>query len=196
MSSFKAVLDAYVLFPAAPRDTLLRAGRAGLYRVQFSDDILEEVRRNHVEKGMPVDKAQRLVDTMRQSFLYATVTEYQSLIPAMTNREKDRHVLAAAVISEAQVIVTQNIKDFPPESLTPYKIEAQTIDRFLVNLFYLNPEMMVQTIIRQAKALRNPARTLMQVLETLALHAPNFVRLVRREIDTSVISKYDLDKLS
>lgn len=196
MSSFKAVLDAYVLFPAAPRDTLLRAGRAGLYRVQFSDDILEEVRRNHVEKGMPVDKAQRLVDTMRQSFPYATVTEYQSLIPAMTNHEKDRHVLAAAVISEAQVIVTQNIKDFPPESLTPYKIEAQTIDRFLVNLFYLNPEMMVQTIIRQAKALRNPARTLMQVLETLALRAPNFVRLVRREIDTSVISKYDLDKLS
>ncbi len=186
MSSFKAVLDACVLFPAAPRDTLLRAARAGLYRVQFSDDILEEVRRNHIEKGMPIDKAQHLVDMMRQSFPYATVTDYQSLIPAMTNHEKDRHVLAAAVVIEAQVIVTQNIKDFPPESLVKYKIEAQTIDKFLVNLFYLNPEMMMQTVIKQAKALHNPARTLTQVLDTLAQHAPNFVHLVRKEIDTSL----------
>lgn len=46
--------------------------------------------------------------------------------------------------------------------------------------------MMVQTVIKQAKALRNPARTLKQVLDILAQHTPNFVRLVQEEIDTSL----------
>jgi len=31
----------------------------------------------------------------------------------MTNQEKDRHVLAAAVRARAEVIVTYNTKDFP-----------------------------------------------------------------------------------
>jgi hypothetical protein len=46
VSPFEVVLDACVLFPASIRDTLLRAADAGLYRVYWSELILEEVRRN------------------------------------------------------------------------------------------------------------------------------------------------------
>ena len=106
-----------------------------------------------------------------------------SLIPSMTNQEKDRHVLAAAVVSDAQVIVTENIRDFPVEALAPHHIEAQTIDKFLVNLFYLSPETMVKTIVKQINALHNPSRTLAQMLDTLTLHAPTFVTLMREETD-------------
>lgn len=52
------VLDACVLFPASLRDTLLRAADADLYRVHLTADILEEVRRNLVKKGMQEQKAQ------------------------------------------------------------------------------------------------------------------------------------------
>ncbi len=46
MSNFVVVLDACVLYPASLRDTLLPAAGAGLYRVQLTDEILEEVQRN------------------------------------------------------------------------------------------------------------------------------------------------------
>lgn len=114
MSSFIVVLDAGVLIPAPLRDTLLRAVEAGLYRAQWSEDILEEVRRNLIsELGRSEEQAQRLVDTIHTAFPEAMVTGYASLTAAMTNHPKDRHVLAAAVVAGAQVIVTSNLKDFP-----------------------------------------------------------------------------------
>ena len=51
MSSFGAVLDANVLYPASLRDVLLHAAAAGLYRPHFTDEILEEMRRNLVKSG-------------------------------------------------------------------------------------------------------------------------------------------------
>ena len=43
----------------------------------------------------------------------AEVTGYETLIDGMTNHEKDRHVLAAAVRGNAEVLVTFNLDDFP-----------------------------------------------------------------------------------
>ncbi len=69
MPSFGAVLDASVLFPAAVRDTLLRAAGAGLYQLYWSTDILEEVRRNLVKSGRATqEQAQRLVDICSRRF--------------------------------------------------------------------------------------------------------------------------------
>src|SRR3712207_360231 len=106
MPTLGAVLDASVLFPAAVRDTLLRAAAAGLYQVRWSDEILEEVRRNLVSTGRAThEQAQRLIDMMRQAFPEAVVEGYEALVQLMTNDAKDRHVLAAAVASRVQVIV-------------------------------------------------------------------------------------------
>jgi hypothetical protein len=97
-----AVLDACVLFPAALRDTLLRTAEACLYRPRWTDAILDEVRRNLVESGrISKGQAARLIDVMRGAFPSAMVAAYEHLIPFMTNHPKDRHVLAAAVASEA-----------------------------------------------------------------------------------------------
>lgn len=48
MDPLIAVLDANVLIPAAPRDTLLRAAELGLFQPVWSDQILDEVQRNLV----------------------------------------------------------------------------------------------------------------------------------------------------
>lgn len=53
------------------------------------------------------------------------VTNYEGLIPLLEMPDQyDRHVLAAAVRCEADVIVTVNLKEFPVEVLEPYEIEA------------------------------------------------------------------------
>lgn len=180
MSAFVVVLDVSVLFPATLRDTLLRAASAGLYRIRWTDDILEDVKRKLVnDRGIPEEKAQQLIDVMRKQFPEASITEHRSLISAMPNDPKDRHVLAAAVASRAQVIVTQHLRHFPHEVLIPLMIEAQSPDEFLTHLFHLAPERIAEIIEEQGVDLCNPSMTVLDVLDTLAQPAPNFADLVR-----------------
>lgn len=56
------------------------------------------------------------------------------LISQMTNHEGDRHVLAAAVFAEAQIIVTFNLKHFTPQATSRWGIEAQQERCFPVEL--------------------------------------------------------------
>jgi predicted nucleic acid-binding protein len=151
-----------------------------MYRLHWSDEILDEVRRNLVKRGMtsPED-AQDLIDQMNRFFAEANVRGFEVLIPAMTNDEKDRHVLAAAVMSRSQVIVTSNIKDFPKQTLEPFGVEAQTPDEFLTHLFYLNPTLMMEILSEQAGDLDDPPLTVPEVLAVLAIVAPGFVKLMQ-----------------
>jgi predicted nucleic acid-binding protein len=110
MSSFSVVLDACVLYPAALRDTLLRAADAGLYRLHWSEEILDEVGRNLVKNSVADElAAQRLLDHMRQAFPDAAVAGHECLVESMPNHPGDRHVVAAAVKANAQLIVTANL---------------------------------------------------------------------------------------
>ena len=180
MSSFVCVLDACVLIPAALRDTLLRAADAGLYAPRWSATILEETRRNLVSQlGLSESQAQRLIDTIQTYFPEAVVTGYESLIDVMTNHPKDRHVLAAAVVSGAEVIVTSNLRDFPSLALGPFGIEAQSPDDFLVGLLYDDSERMVQVVVEQAQDLHAPPMSVDELLDILATQAPRFAGLIR-----------------
>lgn len=180
VSSPKAVLDACVIFPAVLRDTLLRAAEQGLYEVYWSDIILEEASRNLVETGrMSPQQAQRLLGTMRQVFPDATLTEFESLIADMTNDQKDRHVLAATVKAGAQAIATSNLQDFPDRALASFNIEAQSPDEFLMFLFDLAPLTMIR-IVNEPTRLRQPPMTVGELLDAIALQAPQFASLVRQ----------------
>jgi hypothetical protein len=81
--------------------------------------------------------------------------------------EDDRHVLAAAIRAGAQTIVTANLKDFPAELLAPYDVEAQHPDEFVLAQIDLAPGAIVNVIIEQANALKNPPRTVAELLDTL-----------------------------
>jgi len=93
---FSAVLDTNVLYPFSLRDTLLRLAELDLYTPLWSTRILEEMSRNLVEHRITADQAARIEQAMRATFEEAEVdpAEIERLEPAMTNDEKDRHVLA------------------------------------------------------------------------------------------------------
>ena len=64
----------------------------------------------------------------------ALVVDFEPLIDGISLPDPgDRHVLAAAIKGQADVIVTQNLEDFPQEQLDLCQIEAQHADRFLLN---------------------------------------------------------------
>jgi hypothetical protein len=49
----------------------------------------------------------------------------------MANDPEDRHELAAAVKCGAHSIVSDNVKHFPTEALSPYNLECLTADAFI-----------------------------------------------------------------
>ena len=80
---------------------------------------------------------------------------YEDLIDSLTLPDPDdRHVLAAAIRSSAEVIVTYNLKDFPAETLAKFDIEAQHPDDFLLSLFDLAPGQVCAAIKRQRESLQ------------------------------------------
>ena len=179
---FIVLLDANVLFPFTLRDTLLRAAAADLYQLRWSLPILDEMARNLVSTGtMPEDRAMRLRAVMEREFPEAEVSNFEPLVGAMRNDEKDRHVAAAALKAGAQVIVTSNLKDF---ALLPEGIEAQSPDEFLCNLFDLDPDVFLELLREQAGDLAKPPMTFAQLLERLARVVPEFAAAARQHSAT------------
>ena len=178
----RVVLDACVLIPAALRDTLLRAAYAGIYTALWSPSILEEVHRNLLELGLRQEQVQKLLTRMESAFPDASVSDYQSMINSMKNHPKDRHVLAAAVTSAANVIVTSNPRHFPESALVSYGVQAMSPDAFLTSLYDQHPDMLTQVVIGQASVLEKPPMTVWEVLDQVAVQAPTFAQLVRQNL--------------
>lgn len=180
--AFVALLDANVLYPAYLRDLLLRLAQAGVYQPRWSEEILDEVARN-VKEGRDAvgqEKVDRMISLMERHFEDAEVTGYEGLIPAMTNDPKDRHVLAAAITGGADVIVTYNLRHFPPRSREPYNIDAQGPDEFLRHQWeQADHERFVAILDRWTAQLHRHPDTLEGVLEErLMTTAPEFSRAV------------------
>jgi hypothetical protein len=96
------------------------------------------------------------------------VTGYESIIPVLKLPDpNDRHVLAAAIRSSSDVIVTFNLKDFPAAILASYSVEAQHPDEFLTHLLDLHPWTFCKTVREQREDLVNPTQTAIELLETL-----------------------------
>jgi hypothetical protein len=106
-----------------------------LFRAKWTDDIHDEWIRN-VLKNRPdltKERLRRTRDLMNSHVRDCLVIGYQDLIPSLTLPDvNDRHVLAAAIVARADVIVTYNLKDFPATILEQYGIEAQHPDEFLL----------------------------------------------------------------
>jgi predicted nucleic acid-binding protein len=173
--SFPALLDACVLLPYQLCDLLLRLAETDMYRPLWSQEILDEVERNLVTRfGKTPPQARRRVDQMRTAFPLANVDSYEDLTPAMTNHPKDRHVLAAAIRGGAAVVVTANLKDFPPAAFLRYEIEAIHPDEFLQDQLDLDPGRTLRCLAEQRAAYTRPSMSIAEFYRTLRLTVPEF----------------------
>lgn len=168
MANFTAVFDACVLYPAPLRDLLMSVAMTEQFRAKWSSDINNEWMRDLLKNrtDLTAEKLQRTAELMRQAVPDSLVENYQGLINALQLPDPDdRHVLAAAIKCQADVIVTNNLKDFPAEILETYQIEAQSPDTFLSHLFDLNPIAFCNAIKQQRERLQNPAHTAEELLD-------------------------------
>lgn len=154
-----------------------------MFLARWSDDIIDETCRTLQRKlHRKPDQVQHLTDEFRSWFGDAWVEGDAPLISSMTNDAKDRRVLAAAIAGRCESIITLNVRHFPAESAVPFGIEVQTPDEFLINLYELDPVLVVHTLHEQGSDL-TPMRTIQQILAPLQPTYPRFVQLVRSELD-------------
>jgi len=189
---FGAVLDTCVLYPFSLCDILLRLAHHELYDPCWSGRILQELARSLVRHGLTREQARHRVDQMRRAFPAAEVAAraVAALEPRMTNDPKDRHVLAAAVASRAEMVVTFNLRHFDAGACDSYGIEPLHPDRFLVDLHDLDADTVEAEITAQAVALRRPPvsrRELVRMLDRAGV--PEFAaRLEAHEAGGGVAS--------
>ena len=151
--AFAAFYDANVLIPHEIRDILMISAATRLHAVYWSVDIFDEWIRNAVNKKLSTEESVlRFQHIMNEMFPDALISRsrYERLIDSMTNHPKDRHVLAAAVIAEADVLVTIDVNDFPKDSVEPYNIEIQTPDQFVRHQAALNPMRFLEGFLSRA----------------------------------------------
>jgi hypothetical protein len=181
ITGFPVVLDACILCNATIRDFVLWAAYLALYRPVWSKDIVDEVSRTLEQTfGIHPDRVAYVIKQMQDSFPEAQVEGYESLLPAMTNHPKDRHVLAAGIIGRAQLIVTENIKHFPEESLAPFHMETTNADDFLRDLLDIDRERMLEVFRTLTQTRKQPPKTSDEILEALESNGcPGFAQDLR-----------------
>jgi predicted nucleic acid-binding protein len=114
------VLDACVLYPAPLRDLLLSLATAGLYRAKWSQQIHDEWTRSLRENrpDLDPDRLQNTCTRMNLAVTDSLVTGYEDLIDSLQLPDPDdRHVLAVAIRSDADAIITFNQRDFDESEL-------------------------------------------------------------------------------
>ena len=170
MATLIAFYDANVLYPAELRNFLMHLALTGLFRAKWSNAVHEEWITNLL-KNRPDITRQKLERTRRlmdKAALDALVEGYEHLIPTLSlPDENDRHVLAAAIEGEAQVIVTMNMKDFPDEVLQRYEMEAQHPDEFILHLIDLAPDAVMDAAETHRQSLKNPPKSVEEFLASL-----------------------------
>lgn len=173
---FTALLDTCVLWPSLQRDVLLSFAIRGLYRPAWSSAILEELEiheERKLLKNHSADEAGRrarnLVQQMRSAFDDAEVEGWEPLDGSFGLPDvDDEHVLAAAVVGGAGVIVTHNLRDFPTDRLPP-QVEVQSPQVFAHHTVSLNPAVALRAIqdIADRSGKKGPPRTVDDILTVL-----------------------------
>ena len=181
MARFTVFLDACILVPIAPCDTLLRLADSGAFRPLWSDRVIEEALRALEQIHPNIDRSRFLsrFRSMDEAFEDARVEGWESLERSIELPDPDdRHVVAAALRGKADAIVTENVKDFPAAVLGALGLEAIRLDNFLLDQYDLNPLATRRIVAEQAATMTQPPVEVNALFSMLSRGgAPRFAKL-------------------
>lgn len=189
-----AFLDSSVLFPVFISNLLLFLSEAELFDVRWSADVHREWMERFVERypdadPISLERKQRRMDSL---FPDALVVGYEPLISAYDlDDPNDNHAAAAADRAGANVIVTDNIKDFPDHKLRNGMF-AQTADDFIADQIYLTSKsarLVAIALIRHKKSLTKSRPNWRQYFDQLRARLPQAFGLVNHASFRTLIAE-------
>jgi predicted nucleic acid-binding protein len=164
---FTALIDACSLAGTLRRNLLLSLAEAEFFRIRWSARILDETEaaigkildgRGYADAA---DRARRARAAMEAAFEEASVGALDGMMAAAAGLPDpdDAHVLAAALKTQAAVIVTENLRDFPASVVAPLNIDVRSADAFIADTIDLDPGRAVAAIRRMRERLRRPEKS-------------------------------------
>lgn len=156
------------------------------YVPRMTEDIHAEWIRNVLadkQEATPaqLDRTRRLMNRVSPDCL---VSGYEAVIPTLSLPDaNDRHVLAAAIVAGAAVVVTFNLSDFPAATLETYGVEPLHPDVFLSALFDDEPVLFLRAVRAHRTSLHRPPKNPSEYLQTL--HTNGLKELARRLEESS-----------
>lgn len=150
----KAVLDACILYPVQLRDVLLSIASEGCFEPHWSGQINDEWKRNLLEnrKDLKPQQLEKTIFTMNEVFEGACLSGFEGLIDKIELPDlDDRHVVAAAIHSKSNYVITNNLKDFPADKLKSWSLIAISPDDFIEELIEVDDlfELIIKALAAQ-----------------------------------------------
>lgn len=142
----------------------------GLFRARWTERIHDEWMSSLLENRPDLSRAQleRTRELMNSAVPDCLVQGYEPLIDGLKlPDDNDRHVLAAAIASASDAIVTFNLKDFPESKLAAFDIEPLHPDDFLFHQFGLNTAKVLVAAVQCRARLGNPGMSATEYLNAL-----------------------------
>lgn len=136
--------DANILFSRTLRDYFLYSADEGAIEIHWTREILAEMSRNLQQKlGFSTDDAVQLERRMN-TYIDDALMEVDPIdlivVEAVDMSAKDRHVLASALTADADILLTENVKDFPAEWMAERGIELLSAGPLLMRLTEAFPD--------------------------------------------------------
>ena len=145
----------------------MQLSSTGVFRAKWSRQVMDELRAVLIDRlDKPAAKVDRMMTLMVEHASDPLVEGFEPTMSGLVLPDPDdRHVLAAAIHANADVIVTCNLKHFPNAVLQPLGIEAQHPDEFVANLLDLHPATVVASVNIILKRLKTPPMSPTELLD-------------------------------
>lgn len=164
----RAFLDANVIRGQQTTDVLLSLADNDVFQPRWTEHVIDEMRRNR-PPGLSEKAIDRRIGMMNGAFEDAmTEAPPQALQDEMQADPKDKHVLAGAVHSESDVLVTNNLKDFDPPSSGPNAMRVEGLNQFLNRKLEEDPQRVQQGLQKMLDRSRREPKTMSALIDTMA----------------------------
>lgn len=155
----RCVLDASVLYQELLRNLLLWIAAEGGLDPFWTERILDETCRNLIEdRVIEPEQWDRLRAAMLTSFPDAMLDQAKAdaIEHKMPNDKNDRHVLAAAVAGDIELVITSNLRHFKQADLERVGKQALSPDQLLCELIATEPTIVHAAMERLVTFMRIP----------------------------------------
>ena len=148
ISTFTVFIDANVFYGQRLRSLVIYLAQTKMFRARWSEKVHDEWTRNLAKKNnIDIAKLDKTRALMNIAVPDASVSGYEMLEQSFDLPDlNDRHVLAAAVLTRADIIVTFNTKDFPLGILEPLRLSAIHPDTFLQDCFGISERLFIDAV--------------------------------------------------
>jgi len=175
-----SVIDSNVLYSVELTDLFLTFATHRLIQLHWSEVILEEVRRSLLRTGrLSPPLINYRLTAMERALPNALASVTEDEVRSMQISENDRHVLALAVVSAADSIITFNVRDFPRDYCENLGIAILTPDETAAELASHDLVGATNAVHEIAHRRRNPTISVDELLVRWETQLPSFVAAMR-----------------